>query len=98
MQIAKIENGKVAVIFSFEEFKKSFSNVSFPMTGPEKEFLLANSCLEVTVWKPTTETQKLVICEPYIKGDFVYTVKVVEKTSEEIEAENQSRLVKNQAN
>jgi hypothetical protein len=84
MQLAIIDNGQVIKI---DHYKSLFPNVSFPTTGPDATFLQENSALEVTVWKPTTETQKLVTVEPYIEGQYVYTVQVVEKTQEELDAE-----------
>jgi len=83
MQLAIINGGKVTKL---GYYKSLFPNVSFPTTGPDAEFLKENSALEVTVWKPTTETQKLVTVEPYIEGNYVYTVNVANKTAEEIEA------------
>jgi hypothetical protein len=84
MQLAIIDNGQVVKL---DHYKALFPNVSFPTTGPDATFLQENSALEVTVWKPTTETQKLVSVEPYIEGQYVYTVQVVEKTQEELDAE-----------
>jgi hypothetical protein len=94
MQIAIIDNGQV---IKLGYYKSLFPNVSFPTTGPDAEFLQANSALEVTVWKPTTATQKLVASEPYVEGNFVYTVRVEDKTAEELAAETASVEAKKDA-
>lgn len=91
MQIAIIDKGQV---IKTDHYKSLFPEVSFPTTGPDAEFLQANSALEVTVWKPTTETQKLVSVVPYIEGQMVFTVKVEEKTQEELASETASKLTK----
>jgi hypothetical protein len=94
MQLAIIDNGQV---IKLDHYKSLFPNVSFPTTGPDETFLQANSALEVTIWKPTTELQKLVSVEPYIEGQYVYTVQVVEKTQEELDAEAANLLAQKNA-
>ena len=84
MQLAIIDNDQVVKI---GHYKTLFPEVSFPTTGPDAEFLASHNALEVTVWKPHTETEKLETVEPYIEGQYVYTVQVVSKTTEELEAE-----------
>lgn len=86
MIIAKISlEGNVMIVGKPGDL---FPNIAFPSTGPNQEFLEQNSCLEVSVWKPhNKETEKLVSCEPYIEGDTVFTVEVIAKTQEEIDAE-----------
>jgi hypothetical protein len=97
MQLAIIENGQITRLGHYKEL---FPNTSFPSTGADSQFMRDNSCLEVTVWKPTTELQKLVSCEPYIDGQYVYTVRVEDKTQDELNAdklmlENSIRATRN---
>ena len=82
MLIAKI-NGQTVV--DVADYRSMFPQTSFPDSGINAEFLLENSCMSVTVWKPyNPATQKLEPCTPYIEGDTVYTVQVVELPAEEI--------------
>lgn len=86
MQLAIIDNEHIIKV---DHYRTLFPNVSFPTTGPDDVFLQANSALEVSEWKPfELSTQKLVAVKPYIEGNYVFTIKVEEKTSEEIEIEN----------
>jgi hypothetical protein len=87
MLIAKIENGAVAKVADYREM---FPNVSFPPNGPDADFLAANGCMGVTVWKAHDKTQKLVPAAPYIEGNTVYTVAVEAKTPEEVAADTAS--------
>lgn len=87
MLIAKIENGAVAKVADYREM---FPNVSFPPNGPDADFLAANGCMGVTVWKAHDKTQKLVPAAPYIEGNTVYTVVVQAKTPEEVAADTAS--------
>mgnify|MGYP000750535390 FL=1 len=87
MLIAKIENGAVAKVADYREM---FPNVSFPPNGPDADFLAANGCMGVTVWKAHDKTQKLVPAAPYIEGSTVYTVVVQAKTPEEVAADTAS--------
>ena len=90
MLIAKVTNDKIKVA----DFRSLFPNTSFPRSGPGAQWLQNNGCYPVTMWKPTTETQKLVPCEPYIEDGQVFTVQVQDKTAEDIEAETQSLSAK----
>jgi len=82
MLIAKIENGAVSQI---ADYRQMFPNTSF--TGaPRADFLESHNCLKVSESLPhDRDTQKLERTEPYIDGDFVRRVKVVDKTQEEID-------------
>lgn len=91
MQLAIVENNTV-VKTGF--YKDLFPNVSFPVNGPDKAWMTENNLMEVTYWKEhNRETQKLVPVEPYIEGDWVYTVQVAEKTPEDLEAERLAKRV-----
>lgn len=92
MIIAKIVNDTIDSIGKPAEL---FPNTLFPVTGPDQQFLIENSCLEVTAWKPyDKETQKLVPCTPYIEDGYVYTIEVQDKTPEEIAEELNSKNLK----
>ena len=92
MLVAKIDNNEVVQIADYREI---FSQVSFPATGMSDGFLAENGCLPVTVWKPYDSlTQKLESTTPYIEGGQVYTVQVVDKTQEELDADTQSKAIK----
>jgi len=83
MLVAKIIDNRVEVI---GEHKKLFPNVSFPKTGPDNNWLNQNSVKIVSMHKEYNKsTQKLVtVEEPYIEGDFVYAVQIVNLTDQEI--------------
>lgn len=81
MQIAKIEGEKITVGY----YRDLFPNTSFSANGPNADWFIENNCLVVTVFKPhDMDTQKLVSCTPYIEDNQVFTVKVQDKTPEEI--------------
>jgi len=88
MLIAKIMNGVIEVA----DYRALFPNTSFPTSGPTPDFLAENDCLPVTVWKATTATQKLAPCDPYIEDGQVYTVQVMDKSADELAAEDAARL------
>ena len=76
MLIAKIEDGQVVAVADYREF---FKNTSFANSGPNAEFMAANNCMPVNMFLAhDQETQFLEPTEPYILGDWVYTVKVSE--------------------
>jgi hypothetical protein len=74
-----------------KHYKEMFPNVSFPANGPTDQWLSTHGIFKVSVFKPHTATEKLVTCEPYTDGLFAYTVRVENKTSEEISAETASK-------
>lgn len=86
MKIAIIDNNTITEI---GEHTSLFPNVSFPVTGLTDTFIQEFSIKYVYDWKNyNAETEKLVNCEPYIEGDFVYTVLVVEKSLDDITEDN----------
>ena len=92
MLIAKVEDGQV---INVSDYRDMFPNISFPASGPNAEFLEANSCMTVTVWKPYDQlTEKLASVAPYIEGNTVYTIAVEPLTREEIEANTESQWAK----
>jgi len=77
MLIAKIEDGQVVDV---ADYKSMFPNTSFANSGPNAEFLAENNCMPINTYLVhDSETQLLEPTEPYILGDWVYTVKVSEK-------------------
>ena len=92
MLIAKVQNDQVVDI---ADYQSMFPQTSFPTSGPDAEFLAANSCMTVTVFKPyDNTTEKLVAVNAYIEGDTVYTVTVEPLTEEEIAARDESAKAK----
>jgi hypothetical protein len=87
MFIAKVENGNITV----GDYRELFPNTSFPPSGPSAEFLQDMGCKPVNLFKPHDQhIEKLVQCDPYVEGDWVYTVQVVALTEEEVAAANNS--------
>ena len=85
MHIAKIENGEVVQV---AHYKIMFPDTSFPPSGPNEDFMAANGCLHVSMFKPHDRaTQKLIACNPYIADGVVYTVEVVDRDPAEIATE-----------
>ena len=92
MLIAKVEDGQV---INVSDYREMFPNTSFPNSGPDAEFLEANNCMTVTVWKQYDQrTEKLDSVAPYIEGNTVYTIAVEPLTPEEIEANTESQWSK----
>lgn len=92
MLIAKIQDGQV---INVSDYREMFPNTSFPASGPDAEFLEANNCMTVTVWKPYDQlTEKLASVTPYIEGNTVYTIAVEPLTASEIEANTESQWAK----
>lgn len=80
MLIAKQENG----VWEIQEHKVMFPQTSF-VNAPNTTFLDANEAYEVRGERTYNQaTEKLVSCEPYLEGNYVYIVEVQEKTDEEI--------------
>lgn len=87
MLIGIIENN---VVTKVAHYKNLFPNTSFTTNGPNSEFLEANNAKRVSVYRDyDSTTQQLVRCEPYVDGDWIYTVRVenldttVDTTTEE---------------
>ena len=79
-------------------YKELFNNISFPTSGPSDDFLASHNAKRVNLFKNHDRaTQKLVTCQPYVEGDWVYTVEVQDKTQEEINSENTSLAAQKRA-
>ena len=77
MLIAKIQDGQ---IIDLADYKSMFPNTSFANSGPNAEFMADHNCMPINTYLDhDSETQFLESTEPYILGDWVYTVKVAEK-------------------
>ena len=82
MLIAKITN-PVPV-----DYKQAFPNTSFPLSGPSDEFLASEGYAKVNAFRDHDRVaQKLVTVDPYYEAPWVYTVRVEDKTEEELAAE-----------
>lgn len=102
MRLAIVENEQILTLGDSSEL---FPNISFPPTGPNSEFLLENSAMEVVSWEMFDgSSEKQITVEPYIKEGKVYTCITLPKTLEELAAEERLQLesltlsVRNQRN
>ena len=85
MLIAKVQNGAVVDV---ADYRAMFPQTSFSDNGPQEEWMIENNCMSVTVFKPyDLATQRLEPCAPYIEGNTVYTVQVVDLPSQEVTIE-----------
>ena len=101
MYIALINNNEIVKLGEHTEL---FSNVSFSSNNVSVEFLLENSCMQAIQWLSVEKTQKLEDTNPYIQDGKVYTVRVLDKSPEELQQEAEQTLqlqateVRNQRN
>lgn len=94
MLIAKIQDDAV---LSVADYRSLFPNTSFTK-GPTAQFLQDNNCMKVVSFVDhDSTTHKLQSCSPYIDGTVVRTVEAVEKTAEDLAAENESKATKQRA-
>ena len=65
-------------------YKVMFPNVSFPSSGPDPQWLEQNNAKIVLSTKPFDRTtQKIESAEPYVEGDYVYIVRIIDLTDQE---------------
>ena len=98
MNIAIIENNQVVEI---GHYKTLFPNTSFTDAGPDVEFLKENSAMQVNLFKQyDVLTQFLQSCDPYIEGEWVYTVAVRDLTAQEVQTNkyNSMMQIRNERN
>jgi len=82
-------NGKVS------HYKQAFPNVSFPVSGPSDAYLAGAGAVKVNAFREHNRaTQKLVPCDPVVENGWAYTVKIEDKTAEEIAADVASKAAK----
>ena len=82
MQVAKINADNE--IEEVGELKALFPNVSFPANGPNADWYTENNVMSVTVglsFDPAEKKQEQ--ADPYISDGVVYTVRLVDLTSDE---------------
>jgi len=86
MKIAILSNPIVVGVYW-----ELFSNTSFTNTGPTDEFLADNNAKRINMTKSHNPlTEKLESCDPYDEGNWVYIVRVVALTEEEIQMHKNS--------
>lgn len=73
------------------DYRAAFPQTSFSTNGPSDEFLAEMGYAKVNLFKPHTQTQKMVSSEPYLEDGWVYTVTVVDKSDDEIAAEEAAK-------
>lgn len=84
MLIAK----KIDNVLVVKEHQQMFPNTSFTTAGITGSWLADNDCYPVSAFKEyDAEKQKLESCQPYLENGTVYTVKVTNKTAEELQKE-----------
>ncbi len=65
-------------------YRTMFPNVSFPASGPDSGWMTQNNAKFVLATKSfDATTQRIESVEPYVEGDYVYNVRVVELSSQE---------------
>ena len=99
MKIAKLDGSTISEI---AEHKSLFPSTSFPKSGPDADWLAANSCAEVVVFLAyDSATQKNESVTPYLSDGKVYTRRVTDMTSEEqagvVTAANAATATRNRA-
>ena len=82
MLIAIVDGGSIQRL---GHYKTMFPNVSFPASGPDSGWMTQNNAKFVLATKSfDATTQRMESVEPYVEGDYVYNVRVVELSSQEI--------------
>ena len=82
MLIAIVDGGSIQRL---GHYKTMFPNVSFPASGPDSGWMTQNNAKFVLATKSfDATTQRIETVEPYVEGDYVYNVRVVELSSQEI--------------
>lgn len=89
MLIAHITDDGIKV----DDHRALFPNTSFRESGPSAEFMAENNCLPVSAWKEhDSATQKLVNADPYVEDGQVFTVRVEDKSADELAADQAAAL------
>ena len=99
MKIARLDGSTVGEI---SDHKTLFPNVSFPSTGPDADWLAANSCAEVVKFLAfDSATQRSDPADPYLDDGKVYTRRVVDLSADEqaaiVTASNDAAAKRNRA-
>jgi len=82
MRLARL-NGDTVVEVS--DIKTLFPNVSFPSLGPDATWLLDHSCAKVGTLSCDSATQTIQNSDPYLLDGVVYTRRVTDLTSNELD-------------
>ena len=65
-------------------YKTMFPNVSFPASGPDTDWMNQNNAKFVLSTKDFDRTtQRIESVDPYVEGDYVYNVRVINLSSQE---------------
>jgi len=81
MMIARLDGSTIGGI---ADHKSLFPTTSFPKSGPDSDWLAANSCAEVVVFLAyDSATQKNESVTPYLSGGKVYTRRVTDMSNDE---------------
>ena len=99
MKIARLDGSTVGEI---ADHKSLFPNTSFPKSGPNSDWLAANSCAEVVTFLAyDSATQTCDGVDPYLSDGKVYTRRVTDMTSDEqaavVTAANAAAATRNRA-
>jgi len=96
MKYAIIQNNTITQIGALSNL---FPNTSFPANGPSTEWLQALNVLKVVeTLSFDNNVQRLVDSEPYIRDNKVYTVSLVNLTTDEINLYNINKITAQWAN
>ena len=91
MKIAIISDNAIQI----GDYWDLFPNTSFGVNGPSDEWLTENSCKKVNLLKEHDSlTQKVIQCDPYIVGEWVSTVSVIDLTEEEIASAKANAMIR----
>jgi hypothetical protein len=78
-----------------KHYKEMFSDTSFPVSGPNDDFLAQQGALKVKLFKDHNRaTQKLVPSTVYVENGWAYTVRVEDKTANEIATDTATKATK----
>ena len=95
MFVAIVNDGAIA---DTGKLKDLFPNTSFPANGPNDEWMTENNVKIIKSRKTyDSATQKLNVVAPYIEGDVVYDVEVVDLTAEEIAEKTDAEVARKEA-
>ncbi len=88
MFIAKVIDNQVVI----GDYRELFPNTSFPLSGPNDDFYADMGAYKIKHEKPCNSSQMLVQCDPYVEGEFVYTVRVEAKPEQETQPVQQETV------
>jgi hypothetical protein len=88
MFIAKVIDNQVVI----GDYRELFPNTSFPLSGPNDDFYADMGAYKIKHDKPCTALEMLVQCDPYVEGEFVYTVRVEAKPEQETQPVQQETV------